>query len=207
MPDTEQSLIDTPGIPEVELLVDVLNAPEIVMQVEVSGMTKTEVDKTLSIEDCAADAKATGQAIANVAAALADYEEEVDSRTAADIPYDDSQSPNSIQEEIEEVALDLHGQIEEVSGDVQSVADDLSGFQTDVYDLLYPIGSIYFSNSAIAPNFPGTYWVEVVKSATVAQIKAGTTGYTQGTGAGPVHYWLRTTEPEPEPEEEGGDGT
>lgn len=42
--------------------------PEISMEVEVSNMTQTAVDPTLSVAGMAADAKATGDAIADLAA-------------------------------------------------------------------------------------------------------------------------------------------
>ena len=55
MPNTESSLLTTGGIPEVT------------MEVEVYGTTQTPVDATLSISEMAADAAATGAAIAAVA--------------------------------------------------------------------------------------------------------------------------------------------
>ena len=58
MADTENSLLQTDGIPEIEYTMEVMNE------------IPRETDKTLTIEDCAADAKATGQAIANVASDL-----------------------------------------------------------------------------------------------------------------------------------------
>ena len=60
MPNTQESIESMGGI------------PEITMEVVVSGMTQTAVDKTLSITDMAADAKATGDAINNVIADVAD---------------------------------------------------------------------------------------------------------------------------------------
>ena len=55
MPNTEESLLTTGGIPEVT------------MEVEVYGMIQTPVDATLSISEMAADAAATGAAIDAVA--------------------------------------------------------------------------------------------------------------------------------------------
>lgn len=59
MPNTEQSIEETGGVPEIEL------------EVEVFGMVQTATDKSLTIPDMAADAKATGEAIANLAADVA----------------------------------------------------------------------------------------------------------------------------------------
>lgn len=46
--------------------------PEIELQVEVFGMTAYPTDKTLSIEDMAADAKAVGQALGDLETSIAD---------------------------------------------------------------------------------------------------------------------------------------
>lgn len=93
--NTENSLVETEGIPEIEL------------EMEVFGMTQAEVDKTLSIEDCAADAKATGDAIADVTADLADAISDITTlaNTVAglngtDIPITGEQDADSIQEAI-----------------------------------------------------------------------------------------------------------
>lgn len=60
MPNTEQSIEETGGVPEIEL------------EVEVFGMTQAAVDKTLSIPDMAADAKAVGDALSDIESAVAD---------------------------------------------------------------------------------------------------------------------------------------
>ena len=59
MPNTEQSIEETGGVPEIEL------------DVEVYGMVNYPTDKTLSIPDMPADAKKTGEEIANLAAEIA----------------------------------------------------------------------------------------------------------------------------------------
>ena len=46
--------------------------PEIELEVEVFGMTAYPTDKTLSIEDMAADAKAVGQALGDLETSIAD---------------------------------------------------------------------------------------------------------------------------------------
>ena len=60
MPNTQESIESMGGIPEIS------------MEVAVSGMTQTAVDKSLSITDMAADAKATGDAISTAMADIAD---------------------------------------------------------------------------------------------------------------------------------------
>lgn len=62
MPNTEQSIEETGGVPEIE------------MEVEVFGMVQYPTDKTLSQADMAADAKAVGEAIGNVEASISDLE-------------------------------------------------------------------------------------------------------------------------------------
>lgn len=59
MPNTEQSIEETGGVPEIEL------------DVEVYGMVNYPTDKTLSIPDMPADSKKTGEEIANLAAEIA----------------------------------------------------------------------------------------------------------------------------------------
>lgn len=134
MADTENSLLQTDGIPEIEYTMEVMNE------------IPRETDKTLTIEDCAADAKATGQAIANV-------------------------------------------------------ASDLSEYELDAFGLMYPIGSIYVSMNSAAPTFAGTYWQEVIPTATVTQLKNNGMNFVPGKGTGTVHYWQRIEEPT------GGEGT
>ena len=76
MADTENSLNETSGIPEIDY------------EVEVFGMTQAEVDKTLTIEDCAADAKAVGDRFGNVEGDISDLDaaiQEINARTGEDI--------------------------------------------------------------------------------------------------------------------------
>ena len=86
MPNTEQSIQETGGIPEIEL------------EMEVSGMTMTPVDKTLSVENMAADAKATGDAIADMNVELSgimDDIEGIQEWTGEDIPINtDNEAPS-----------------------------------------------------------------------------------------------------------------
>lgn len=71
---TERADIDS--IPVITHTLEVLGTqvPVITQTLEVGGMIQTPVDDTLSIEDMAADAKATGDRIAAVASDLADFQ-------------------------------------------------------------------------------------------------------------------------------------
>lgn len=152
----QESIESTGGIPEIEV------------SLEVSGMMPTPVDKSLSIPDMAADAKATGDAINTVSENLADTATDVATIlgwTAADIPV--SNVPGS-----------------------GTIADALA----DVTGESYPVGSIYMTVSTAPPMFTGT-WVEIAITATWAQLKTGKRGYAEfasGETGGDVHFWLRT---------------
>lgn len=61
MPNTEESINET-GMPEIQMSMDVY------------GLVEAPVDATLTIAGDAADAKATGDAIANVEAEISDIE-------------------------------------------------------------------------------------------------------------------------------------
>ena len=95
MPNTEESINETGGIPEIE------------MQVEVYGMVSYPTDKTLSIDGMAADAKATGEAISTVNGDLADLAATVagiSEWTGEDIPLNTSEEAPTIAEAIGDVA-------------------------------------------------------------------------------------------------------
>lgn len=153
--DVQRSIEETGGIPEIEL------------ELEVSGMTQYPVDKTLSISDMAADAKETGDAIADSNAAIAQNASdiaEIKSWTGINIPVNDTPNAPSIAEAI-----------------------------NDVTSVSYPVGSVYMTISNNPPSFDGV-WVEIGITATWAQLKKGTRGVMEmpeGQG-GPIHFWLRT---------------
>lgn len=157
MADTEQSILDIGGIPEID------------EDVEVFGMTQAEVDKTLTLEDCAADAKAVGDRFGNVEGDISDLDsdiQEIKAWTGEDIPL----KPN----------------------DEQTVAGAIEELQESTIQNVYPIGSIYMSTSAEAPNFLGTVWEEILITATWSQLKNGMRSHELGASTGTVHFWMRT---------------
>ena len=159
MPNTEQSILETGGVPEIE------------MEVEVFGMTQVPVDRTLSVPDMAADAKATGDAINTVADNLADLAADVGSIedwTGENIPLNSQPGAPTIAEAITEFLADV-----------------------------YPVGSIYMSNTMFVPGVIAAIgtWTEVMMPLTWNDIKNGTRGFVaraEGETTGSVHFWLRT---------------
>lgn len=157
MADTEQSILDIGGIPEID------------EDVEVFGMTQAEVDKTLTLEDCAADAKAVGDRFGNVEADIIDLDEkvrEIENWTGEDILL----KPD----------------------DEQTVSGAIEELQQQTIQNVYPIGSIYMSTSAEAPSFLGTEWEEILITATWSQLKSGMRSHAAGQSTGTVHFWMRT---------------
>lgn len=157
MADTENSLAETAGIPEIDY------------EVEVFGMTQAEVDKTLTIEDCAADAKAVGDRFGDVEADISDLDTaitEIQGWTGEDIPLK--------------------------SGEAQTIAEAVEELQESTIQNVYPVGSVYVSTSSVAPNFFGTTWEEILITATWSQLKNGMRSHESGVSTGTLHFWMRT---------------
>lgn len=159
MPNTEQSIEETGGVPEIEL------------EVEVFGMTQTAVDKTLSIPDMAADAKATGDAIDNVAGDVADLTADVADIlqwTGEDIPLNSEQGS-------------------------QTIAEAIAG----MFANLYPVGSVYITAAETLPTIiasAGT-WEEIAIPLKHKDIRTGSRSYEETDSSfesGNLHSWLRT---------------
>lgn len=157
MADTENSLNETSGIPEIDY------------EVEVFGMTQAEVDKTLTIEDCAADAKAVGDRFGDVEGDIGDMDaaiRKIQGWTGEDIQLKD--------------------------GSTQTIAGAIEDLQKRTIQNVYPVGSIYMSTSAEPPSIEGTTWEEVLITATWSQLKNGMRSHEVGVSTGTVHFWRRT---------------
>lgn len=159
MPNTEQSIEETGGVPVVEV------------EMEVSGMTQTAVDKTLSIADMAADAKATGDAIDQVAGDVADLAADVadiEQWTGEDIPLN-------------------------TEDDAPTIAEAFA----NILENLYPVGSLYVTAANELPaviSAAGT-WKEIAVPLTWNDLKKGTRSYIETDNTfqpGNLHFWLRT---------------
>lgn len=175
--------------------------PQLTMRVNAANSVQWPVDATLSVEDEAADAKATGDAINAVAGDVSDLAADVadiNARTGADIPIDGEPEADSIADVVTAVSNDVAAIKEWTGEDIPLTDDDesptiaeaIAGITMDTY----PVGSIFMTVSSEAPEFEGT-WVEIAVTATWNQLKTGRRGYTaleSGETGGDVHFWLRT---------------
>ena len=159
MPNTEQSIEETGGIPEIEL------------EVEVNGMTQTAVDKTLSVDNMAADAKVVGERFADdeadLSQALQDIEE-IQGWTAEDIKMSDEEGAPTIAEQF-----------------------------TEVLGQVFPVGSLYMTTLTSLPDYISALgtWVEVAVPLSYGDIRKGTRSYAEtesGFTPGTIRFWLRT---------------
>ena len=167
-PNTDESIQETGGVPVLH------------MTVSPSQNVQTPVDKTLSISEMAADAKATGDAINNLGSAL---EEEIAELAADVIPK--SWIDDTLTEE---------GQVAEA----KTVGDAIREIQNTISSLsniTYPVGSIYMTVESSVPSTFGGTWVEILIPVTWNDLKKGSRNYAE-LGDNPpdrtVHFFLRT---------------
>ena len=145
--------------------------PNLTFTVSASNNVQAPVDKTLTIAEQAAEAKATGDAINVLAADIADLATDlsgVEARTGESILLGTTTGEVTIKEAI----------------------DDLG---EEINDSKWPVGSIFMTISENMPDFFGT-WIEILLPVSWGDLKNGTRNYKQvneGDTTGPVHFWLR----------------
>lgn len=170
MPNTEQSINETGGVPEIE------------MEMEVSGMTQAAVDKTLSIADMAADAKATGDAIQAVAEDLSDL--------AADV--------SDIEEWTgEDLNVNSDEQSPTIAEAITSIVETINGLSEQILAAVFPVGSVYTSTAGTMPEAIAAIgtWTEIRVPLRWNDMKNGTRTFEvveAGFTPGELRMWLRT---------------
>jgi hypothetical protein len=156
--------------------------PEVDFTLQVANVVQAPIDPTLSIEGMAADAKATGDAIAETETEL----QETISTTAATLQASITQVDTTLQASIASTKQELQDEIDAIETGVDSVAGRL-----------FPVGCIYVSASATAPTFGGATWVweEIMIPATWGDLEDGTRSFRAkeaGDTPGTLHLWRRT---------------
>ena len=117
-----------------------------------------------------------------------------------------STSPESISDGIPEVALTVRVSevtqapvdntlsVEGMAADAKATGQAINNLNTTLsaaINALFPIGSVYVSTLATAPEFYGT-WTEITIPVTHGDLEDGMRSYTDGTGTGTLHFWRRT---------------
>ena len=184
MPNTEESLQQTGGTPDVE------------MEVEIWGMVQQPTDKTLTIAEMPADAKAVGDALAGISEDLQETMQDlgtVENWTGADIPVNATTGADSIADVIAGI-LGWNGSNIPMSSAVgaPTVAEAIAA----VYTSLYPVGSLYVTASSTMPSVLtsiGT-WTEILMPMTWGDVEGGQRSYVarDTSTAGSLHFWMRT---------------
>lgn len=167
-PNTEESIQETGGVPKLH------------MTVSPSSVVQAPVDKTLSISEMPADAKATGDAIRNLGSALEDEIVEL----AADV--------------IPKTWIDKTLSEDGMVAEAKTVGDAIATINETISSLTnqtFPVGSIYMTTNTYVPSSLGGTWVEILMPMTWNDLKKGTRNYVEIGEVQPertVHFFLRT---------------
>lgn len=165
-PNTDESIQESGGVPVLR------------MTVSPSQVIQSPVDKTLSISEMPADAKATGDAINNLGEALRD---EI-ANLAADV--------------IPKTSIDRSLLVDGAVAEAKTVGDALASIRESIASVsTFPVGSIYMTTETTVPETLGGTWVEILMPMTWNDLKRGTRNYAelgQDTPERTVHFFLRT---------------
>lgn len=166
-PNTDESIQETGGVPVLH------------MTVSPSNNVQAPVDKTLSISEMAADAKATGDAINNLGAAI---EEEI-AELAADV----------VPKSYIDTSLTQEGHVAEAKSVGDAIQEILEAIAS-LTNMTFPVGSIYMTTAESVPVTLGGTWIEILMPVTWNDLKKGTRNYVEITETPPertVHFFLR----------------
>lgn len=127
---TEES-IDTSGIPEIQMDLTPVSTPTIGMTLQASSVVTQPTDKTLTIENQPADAKATGDAIAEVSGDVTDLALSVAANTSAIGAINDA-LPGYVPKTDIETTLETTGKV----ADSKATGDAIDAAKQDVLGLI-----------------------------------------------------------------------
>lgn len=189
MPNTDESINES-GI------------PQLTMEVSPSQEIQWPVDATLSISEEAADAKAVGDALADIESAISDINIDISGIkdwTASDLPMTSETGSDSVADAISDITEDVSA-IQNWTG--ENIPLDSSTGSIKISELLaslYPIGAIYSSTAETMPSIltaMGT-WVKVRIPLTWGDVRNGTRSFEEipvdsTVEDGTLRYWMRT---------------